>query len=101
MALGRLSWQHIQDNQMIILYMFISVCVFSYFYSITAKSPIKLEESTVGQEKEPEEEQYSMPMNHLKNTSNYNMQDFAHSRQQHYDARDMGKVGLPEVVAYN
>jgi hypothetical protein len=102
MAFGRLSWQHIQDNQMIILYMFISVCVFSYFYSLTAKSPINLAESKVGQEEEKEdsEEKFSIPMDHLKDTSKYNMQDFAHTRQQHYDARDMGKIGVPAASGY-
>lgn len=101
MSFGRLSWQHIQDNQMIILYMFISACVFSYFYSLTAKSPINLAESKVGQEeKEEQEEKYSMPMDHLKDPSKYNMQDFAHTRQQHYDARDMGKIGVPPPSGY-
>jgi hypothetical protein len=101
MALGRLSWQHIQDNQMIILYMLISVCVFSYIYYLTAKSPVNLEESKVGQkQKEEVKEEYSMPMDHLKDPSNYNMQNFANTRQQHYDARDMGKIGVPAASGY-
>jgi hypothetical protein len=104
MAFGRLSWQHIQDNQMIILYMLVSVCVFSYIYYLTAKSPINLQESKVGQKEEEEhehyEDKYSMPMDHLKDPSNYNMQNFANTRQQHYDARDMGKIGVPAASGY-
>jgi hypothetical protein len=101
MAFGRLSWQHIQDNQMIILYMLISVCAFSYIYYLTAKIPINLEESKVDQkQKEDVKEEYSMPMDHLKDPSNYNMQNFANTRQQHYDARDMGKIGVPAASGH-
>jgi hypothetical protein len=103
MTLGRLSWQHIQDNQMIILYMLISVCAFSYIYYLTAKSPINLEESKVGQQQKEEEDyedKYSMSMDYLKDPSNYNMQNFAHTRQQHYDARDMGQIGVPAASGY-
>lgn len=98
MAFGRDSWLQIQDNRMIIMYMFVSACAFSYIYYITAKSPINLEESKVGQQKQEYEEEFSMPMNHLKNT-NYNTQDFANTRQQHYDARDMVS-GLPPVSGF-
>ena len=97
MGFSRDSWLHIQDNRMIIMYMFVSVIAFVYIYYVTAKSPIKLEETKVGQKQEYEEN-FSMPMNHLKNT-NYNTQDFANTRQHHYDSRDMAS-GLPAVSAF-
>ena len=103
MTFGRESWQHIQDNRLIILYMFISLCVFSYIYYLTAKSPINLDKSKVDQEEEEHEhyeDKYSMPMDHLKDPSNYNMQNFANTRQQHYDARDMGQIGVPAASGY-
>lgn len=51
-------------------------------------------------EKEEVKEEYSMPMDHLKDPSKYNTQDFANTRQQHYDARDMGKIGIPAASGY-
>ena len=100
MAFGRDSWQQMQEGRLLILYMFLSVCAFVFVYYKTAKVPIDLDKVEVPSEVVKEDEYKQMPMNHLKDPSKYNMQNFANQRQQHYDARDMGKVGLPDTVGF-
>jgi hypothetical protein len=99
MAFGRDSWQQIQEGRLLILYMFISACAFVFVYYKTAKVPIDLDKVEVPT-KVIEDEYKQMPMTHLKDPSKYNMENFANQRQQHYDARDMGKIGLPEATGF-
>jgi hypothetical protein len=102
MAFGRDSWQQMQEGRLFILYMFISACAFVFVYYKTAKVPIDLDKVEVPTKvvKQDEDEYKQMPMNHLKDPSKYNMENFANQRQQHYDARDMGKIGLPDTVGF-
>jgi hypothetical protein len=100
MAFGRDSWQQMQEGRLLILYMFISAYAFVFVYYKTAKVPIDLDkiDKVKMPTKDVEEEYKQMPMNHLKDPSKYNMENFANQRQQHYDPRDMGKVGLPSFA---
>jgi len=101
MAFGRDSWQQMQEGRLLILYMFISACAFAFVYYKTAKVPIDLDKVKVPSEVVEDEDEYKqMPMTHLKDPSKYNMENFANQRQQHYDARDMGKIGLPEATGF-
>ena len=88
----RESWSTVIEQRMIILYMLLGGLALSFVFHYTAKSPGQLEKIN---KKYYEKKDDYVETNSLPPMNTYGTRDFAFSKQQHYDNRDMGLIQPP------
>ena len=91
----RESWSTIIEQRMIILYMLVSGIALAVVFHYTCPTPGELEKiNKMYYEKKDKADEY-VETNSLPPMNTYGTRDFAFSKQQHYDTRDMGLIQPP------